>query len=113
MAGTFHHSARLNRKITIQALTETRDTYGGITKTWTTHLIEYASVEPLMGRELFTAQQLDADVSYRFRIRYSKKAASITPKMRVSWDSNVYDIESVINPGSANHEILLMCRHDV
>lgn len=99
---------RLRRKITIQQITETRDAYGEPIKTWTTLLNTRAAIEPLMGREFWESQQHNAEKNVRFRIRHSKTAETITPKMRISWDSRTFDIQSVVNVYERNREIILM-----
>jgi len=66
----------------------------------------WARVEPLSGRELFQAQQIQASINTRFTIRH---ITGITPKMRISYDSKNYQIESVINTNEQNREIQLMC----
>lgn len=99
----------LRHKVTIEQPTNSQDSMGGLTQTWTTYAIRFAEVKPLSGREFFDAQQYAADVNYRIRLRYDDTSKNITPSMRVSWDSRVFDIESVINRDERNKEIILMC----
>jgi len=37
----------------------------------------------------------------------------ITHKMRVAWDSRIFEIESVLNVGERNRELLLMASESV
>jgi SPP1 family predicted phage head-tail adaptor len=106
-------SGRLRHRVTIQSATETRDAVGAVTKTWATLASVWASVEPLGGREFFSASQVQSDVTTRIRIRYR---ADVTEKMRVvhvadsaSSLTNYYDITAVIPLNEKRHELHLMC----
>ena len=98
---------KLRRRITIERVTETQDTDGAVLETWSTYATVQASIEPISGREYFAAQSTQADVTHRIRIRY---LSGIVPKMRVSYNSRIFDILSVINVGERNRELQLMCR---
>lgn len=98
-------SGKLRHEITIQAVTTTQDGYGGQTESWSTFATVRASVEPLQGREYFAAQQVQAEVTTRFRIRY---LSGVTPKMRVLYDGRTFNVASVINPNERSHELHIM-----
>ena len=98
---------KLRRRITIERVTETQDTDGAVLETWSTYATVQASIELISGREYFAAQSTQADVTHRIRIRY---LSGIVPKMRVSYNSRIFDILSVINVGERNRELQLMCR---
>lgn len=68
-----------------------------------------ASVEPLRGRELYAAQEHQADVDVRIRIRYRE---GIEPTMRVVHDGRVYDIRAVIDPDLRHRELELLTKLD-
>jgi SPP1 family predicted phage head-tail adaptor len=63
-------SGKLRRRIEIQEATETRDSHGGVIRSWSTVDTRWGSVEPLRGRELFEAQQVAPRVSVRVRMRH-------------------------------------------
>lgn len=102
-AGDYRHS------ITIQQTTQTRDAVGGITDTWSTYLTARASVEPLqMGsREYWDAKKFSAEATHLMRMRYR---SGVTPKMRVSWDSRLFDIEYPLNTEERNRELILLVK---
>lgn len=102
-------SGQLRHRITIQNATVAQDAYGEPIKTWGAFATLWAAAEPLTGREYFAGQQEQTGVSVRFRIR---DYAGITPLMRVSWDSRIFDIENVINDPTNRREIHLMCREN-
>jgi len=100
-------AGRLKKKITIQQPTETKDSAGALQTSWSTFAIVWAEVTPQTGREFRTAQQVNAEITIVFRIRYLK---SVTPKMRISWDSRIFDIESIVNIMEKNEQLLLNCK---
>ena len=100
---------KLRHKITIETPAETQNSIGEPIPAWSTHTTRSASVEPLQGRELYRAKQVDSEVSIRFRLRHDSLTGAITTKMRVSWDSRLFDIESIINVNERNKEVHLMC----
>jgi SPP1 family predicted phage head-tail adaptor len=89
---------------------ETTDANGTITEEWVTFATRWASVEPLEGRELFEAHQVNAEVSHKIRLRW---LADIVPKMRVKFASRYFTIDSVTNPAERNEELLMMCHEAV
>lgn len=102
-------AGRLNRKVTIQEPTEAADAVNDPVQTWSTYCVRSAAIEPLNGREFFAAQQEQAEVSTRMRLRYDSKTKDITAKMRVSYDSRIFRINTIIRPRENHREIILMC----
>lgn len=101
-------AGQLRHRVTIQQLGPvTRDAMGGEIATWNTYAELYAAVEPLEGRELFSAQQVAAEISHRVRIRYH---AGVVPKMRVLFGSRVFDIQSAMSIEERGRETHLYCR---
>ncbi|HUS95676.1 MAG TPA: phage head closure protein [Hyphomicrobiaceae bacterium] len=91
--------------VTIQKLDGTLDAAGQEVQSWVSHGQRYASIEPLSGRELYTARQFFADVTTQMTMRY---LAGVTPKMRVSYNSTVWNIRSAINIENANRELQIL-----
>jgi SPP1 family predicted phage head-tail adaptor len=94
-------------RIAIERVTETQDIDGSAIETWSTHATVQASIEPISGREYFSAQSTQADVTHCIGIRY---LSGIVPKMRVKFASRIFDILSVINVDERNRELQLMYR---
>lgn len=69
----------------------------------------WGAVEPLSGREFLEATQLQADVTFRIRIRYRN---DIRPEMRVVEGTHTYHIEAVLDQRGERKEVHLMC-HEV
>lgn len=99
-------AGRLNHLITIQEPTEIQDTTGQAVKSWGTFAQVWANIEPLSGREFLDAQQINAETKVRIRIR---KLDDVTQKMRVSYDSKVYNINTIIHVHERQREMHLMC----
>ena len=100
----------LRCRITIEAPVETQGSDGSIVTTWKTFTEAWASIEPLIGREYFAQQREQATESHKIRMRYQP---GITHKMRVAWDSRLFEIESVLNVGERKREIVLMVSESV
>jgi SPP1 family predicted phage head-tail adaptor len=101
---------KLRHRIAIEQVTETQDTDGSVIETCSIFAAMQASIEPISGREYIAAQSTQADVTHRINLRYMP---GITPKMRVNYNSRIFDILSVINVGERNRELQLMCRESI
>ncbi len=95
---------RLNRLITIETKTLSKDSAGFDSGTWETFAQAWAKVDPTGGREFKSAEQVTSEVTHKFTIRYQ---AGITPSHRIDWSGRVFDIESVINPREANEHLII------
>ncbi len=100
-------AGRMRHRIKIQSPVEARNGVGEIITTWATLATVWASVEPLRGREFFDAEQMQAEVSTRVRMRYYP---GITAQMRVLWGSRVLEIVTPIDVNERHKELQLMCR---
>ncbi len=102
-------AGKLRHRVTIQQLVAGSPQQlpnGEPDVTWTDYLTMWASVEPLRGRELMLAQQMQSEVDVRIRLRYR---GGITADMRVTFGGVNYDIKSVANIDLRNSELELMC----
>lgn len=66
----------------------------------------WAQVIPLNGREYEESQKLRAETTYSIKIRY---AANIRSDFKVLYKNRLFEIISVLNLGSRNREIKLVC----
>lgn len=95
----------LNRRIAIEAMTQTQDPMTGeIVSGWATFAQPFAKVEPLVGRELFAAQQVLAAAPVKFTIRY---LPGLIASMRIVWQGTPYNITSIANVKGRNRETLI------
>jgi SPP1 family predicted phage head-tail adaptor len=97
----------LRHRIDIEQNVGTTDTFGATTDSWALFTTLWAAIEPLSGRELLQAQQIQADITHRVRFRY---VSGVTAKMRVLYGSRIFNILSIINPEERNREITLACK---
>ena len=67
----------------------------------------YASKEPILGNEYFTALTTDTKVDVKFNSRYIK---GVNDKMRIKHGDEVYEILSAIDVKSMHKELLCYCR---
>ena len=103
-------SGSLDRKITIEQKTVSRNTFGEEVETWATFSSVWAKVIPLRGQERFESKLVNAEVDTMFRIRY---LSGVLPTMRVVHETRLYDIHSVIEIGRREgHDLVTSVRLD-
>lgn len=101
-------AGNLCNRVIIQQTTESRDSStGSVINTWGTFATVWAAVEPISGREYFSSQQVNSEITARIRIRY---LPGVTSKMRISYDSRLFDIQSVIDIDEQHRELHFMCK---
>ena len=95
-------------RITIQAENPTTDAGGGQTDPWaspTTVATVQACIEPMSGRELINAMQLQDAITHKITMRYR---AGIIAKQRIAFGSRLFNIRAVINVEERNRFLELM-----
>ena len=96
----------LRQRVNIQARSATVDAFGQESETWATVATVWASVEPLSGRELLAAQQVQGETTHRIRMRYQ---AGVTTSTRLLFNLRPFDVRSVINKNEAGAFLELLC----
>lgn len=96
-----------NKKITIKQESTTQDEYGQPTHDWTTVVTCWASIEPVIGKEFYAAEQAQSDVTIKIRTEY---ITGILPKMKIVYATRIFEIDSVINYKEQNRDLIFMCR---
>lgn len=98
---------KLNRRVTIQSPTESKNSIGEGVKSWADVATVWAAIEPLSSRELLAQRREVSDVSTRIRIRYR---SGVSAAMRVVHGSNVYRIDGApIDVDGRGREMVLNC----
>ena len=82
----------MDRRVTIEQDTPTRDTTGAEVESWSTLATVWAEVRERRGREFFDSHQVTAEIDTVFLIRWR---SDVTAKMRINWDGKLYDIHFV------------------
>lgn len=103
-------AGKLRRTLTIQEASEARDSTGSVVTTWATFATVHGSVEPLRGREFWSAKELQAQVDTRIRIRYLE---GVTPKMQIVDNGTTYLIYAVLDIEKRHIQMDLMCQEMV
>lgn len=98
-------AGRLNRRLTLQRLSEQRQANGEAKTVFTDDVTVWGSVEPLRGEELLTAQKVSAKITVRLVIRYRP---GISSKWRVKMGDRIFRIEGIVNPQDGKRELQLM-----
>lgn len=96
-------AGKLDRRVTIQNLTETQDKSGDPVQSWADQVEVWAAVIPLRGDEPFEGSQTLSKSVTKFRIRHSSDI-TITNKHRLVLDSTNYDIIHIAQKGTRGIE---------
>lgn len=101
-------SGRLNKKVNIEQRISVSQADGGTRLEWQVlHKSVWAGIEPMRGREWFTAGGTQTEADHLIRMRYRK---GIRPSMRVTYKDRIFDIQHVANIRTDNRELHLMCK---
>jgi SPP1 family predicted phage head-tail adaptor len=104
----------LDQRVLLQRRIETRSLRGAAVVSYVDAGYLWARVEPLSGRELYNAQQTQAEITTRIRVHWQR---GITELMRIvhtrSYKApqllDIYDIASVLDIDSQHNEMHLLC----
>lgn len=100
-------AGRLRKRVRIQTPVDAQNGLGEMIRAWSTVATVWAAVEPLRGREMFDAAQVQAEISHRVQLRYRP---GVNTTMRILFGSRVLQIQSVIDVDERRRELQLMCR---
>lgn len=100
-----HVACRLRNKITIETPTRVQNIYGEPIETFTTYAVRQAEVMTTIGKESFNKYQEFNEYPVVFKVRYDSLTKDITEKMRITFNSKIYDVEGVVNFMELNKEI--------
>jgi SPP1 family predicted phage head-tail adaptor len=85
----------LDRIITLERFTETRDAFNNPVLTWGTLATVRASVEHIRDAERWTAQEVGAAATMRFQVRWSSTVADLDAKDRLVYEGDTFNITAV------------------
>jgi SPP1 family predicted phage head-tail adaptor len=92
-------AGKLRHRIEIQAKSTTRNAHGSMVEAWTPIASRWAAVEPLQGRDLFAAAQVDTRLSHRIELRHytglKPSNAEFGPAHRLVFQGRVFAIYQV------------------
>jgi SPP1 family predicted phage head-tail adaptor len=81
----------LRHRLQLQRVDGTPDSFGQPGTEWGTYATVWGSIEPLVGRERFTAQQVQAEVTHKVVMR-ANGAPDVRAKDRVVFEGRVFNI---------------------
>lgn len=97
----------MRHRVAIQQRSPSLDSAGQKTGTWLEIASRWAKLEATPGREVFASSERQGRLPVLWRLRRDSTTKTITPDMRLVWDSKVYEIKSAFDPSGMNVEILL------
>lgn len=96
----------LDQRVTLQRRQSGVDSLGQASESWQNVATVWGRVEPIRGREFFSAAQQQSETSVRVTIRYR---TDIDTACRVMWRDQAHDIMAVIDPLARKETLELMC----
>lgn len=107
-------AGKLDRRITIQRASVTKDEYNNDVPTWEDVATVWAAYEPIRDGERFRAGERAAEASARFQIRYSSQVSDVTGKDRLIFNGQTYEITHTKEVGRrVGIELTTVARADV
>ena len=106
---------QLDRRITIQRATTTLNEFNEPIETWSDYATVSAKRSDVSATESYRAQEVGAEITARFIIRWSTQVADVDPRYRLSIKGKIYNITRVSEPlDMRNHwrEIHAVARAD-
>jgi SPP1 family predicted phage head-tail adaptor len=88
-------AGQLDRRITIRRATITHDEFNSPVPAWSDLVTVWAKRTDASAAESYRAQQVGAQISARFTIRYSSDVAGVNPKDRIAFAGREYNITRV------------------
>ena len=85
----------LDRRITIQRASISYDAFNAPVEAWAGIATVWASKEDIKDGERLRAQEVSAEITTRFRIRWSSAVSDVNPKDQIIFDGKTYDIFGV------------------
>lgn len=102
-AGKLRHRVQIER-----ATTGAQDATGSVSLAWASLGAFWAEIRPLAGRELYAAQQVQADLTHSIRLRGNSITTTITARDRIKFGSRVFEISGPpVNFDERGKEIII------
>lgn len=103
---------RLRHRVTFEkpdGPAATRAASGQLVEDWVDVATVWASVEPLSGRELFQARQVQADVTHRVYVRYRDDVRANAARWRLVHRGRTFAIVSAVDLVERERFLELLC----
>lgn len=99
-------TARMNRRVTLQRVSQTSDGQGGFTDVWVDVAGLWAAIEPLSGFEKLQAMQMQTPMTHKVTMRYR---ADVSTKDRLAYGSRLFHIKEALNLEENGYFLRLKC----
>ena len=96
-----------SKRVTIQAVTFTRGTDGGLTASTATHATRWAKVTTPTGSEKFRFAEIVPELTHVVVLR--EYLSTVTAKMRVTYDSRTLEVKAVLQDDMRQRQTTLLC----
>jgi SPP1 family predicted phage head-tail adaptor len=93
--------------ITFQKKSGEQNDYGEVIDHWEDITTTRAAVYPISGKEFFSAEKINGEVTHKVNLRY---LPNISTDMRVKFGERSFNIESAINFQEKNTILQLLCK---
>jgi len=90
----------LNRRITVQRATVAPNAFNEPIETWGTYAVLNAKKADATAGESYRAQEVGAEISARFTVRWSALTAAINPRDRILFGGGTYNITGIRDVGT-------------
>lgn len=97
-------AGNLDRRIIIQRATTTLNEFNEPVETWGDLTTVWARRIDASAAESYRAQEVGAQISARFRVRYSTLIATVNPRDRIVFDGRQYNITRVSEPEGTRNQ---------
>lgn len=88
-------SGDMNRRATLQRATVSRNSFNEPIETWETLATVWVQKADVSAGEAFRAQEVGAQLTTRFRIRYSTTVATLNSRDRLTYNGETFNIVGV------------------
>jgi len=95
-----------NNTLTLQSLTETDDSQGGVTTTWTDTGSFNARISPLSSQERMMQDKATNTTTHRIYC----DPMDVMPNDRIKWGSYYFEILGITNPSELYHHLEIEAR---
>ena len=92
----------LDRRIIIQSASRTADVYGQTVPSWATYVTVWAALDNESASSAVLEEQETSTNRVTWRVRSSTQTRAVTPKYRISYGGDIYNILAVQEVGRKN-----------
>lgn len=95
----------LRQTIGIKSPVKAKNNLGEALNAWTPFATAWSEAKPISSSKRFISNHLKTEVNFQFRMRYMD---GINHQMKVFYNGREFDIDSVLNVGERNEELIVL-----